>query len=74
MYRLGFVVLLKHQNFYVALELSRQFGGERNLNEWSSYTECRYSETVWFNIPHSVDLVVYLYKSLLAVSKFLRTN
>jgi len=52
MYRLRLVVLLKHQNFDVALELSREFGGECNLNVWSSYTQCRYSETVCFNIPH----------------------
>jgi len=52
MYRLGLLVLLKHQNFNVELELSIEFGGECNLNVLSSYTQCRYSETVWFNIPH----------------------
>jgi len=31
MYRLGLVLLPKLQNFDVALELSRQFGGECNL-------------------------------------------
>jgi len=50
MYRLGPLVLLKHQNYDVALELSREIGGESNLNVWSSYTQCRYSGTVWFNL------------------------
>jgi len=63
----------KHKNFGVTLELNKQFGGECKSHVLSSYTQCRYSETVWVNILR-FDVVAFQYISVPVVSEFLRTS